>query len=353
LERLSGLSNLKFINLGGNLFNNSIFSSLAGLSSLRTLLLRFNRLKGSIDVKELDSMSNLKVLDMGMNEIEDFSVRPKDYRILRKLYALVLDDVTIRDGNKFLQAMGSFPSLKTLSLKSSNFTRTVNSQETLDSFTNLEDLTLDYSSLHISLLKSIAAFTSLKRLSIQNSIVDGALGLCRLGHLQELHMGGNDLRGTLPWCLANMTSLRVLSLDLNQLTGNISSSPLIHLTSIERLFLSYNQFQIPFSLEPFFNNSKLKVFSGECNEIFVESESSHSMTPKFQLESVALSGSGIHATFPKFLYNQHDLEYVDFSDSNLKGEFLNWLLENNTNLNTLVLRNNSLSGPFRMPIQPH
>ncbi|KAH9764165.1 Amino oxidase domain-containing protein [Citrus sinensis] len=113
------------------------------------------------------------------------------------------------------------------------------------------------------------------------------------------------------------------------------------------------QFQIPFSLEPFFNNSKLKVFSGECNEIFVESESSHSMTPKFQLESVKLSGSGIHATFPKFLYNQHDLEYVDFSDSNLKGEFPNWLLENNTNLNTLVLRNNSLSGPFRMPIQPH
>ncbi|KAH9764164.1 Amino oxidase domain-containing protein [Citrus sinensis] len=70
-------------------------------------------------------------------------------------------------------------------------------------------------------------------------------------------------------------------------------------------------------------------------------------------QSVKLSGSGIHATFPKFLYNQHDLEYVDFSDSNLKGEFPNWLLENNTNLNTLVLRNNSLSGPFRMPIQPH
>lgn len=47
---------------------------------------------------------------------------------MRKLYALVLDDVTIRDGNKFLQAMGSFPSLKTLSLQFSNFTGTVNSQ---------------------------------------------------------------------------------------------------------------------------------------------------------------------------------------------------------------------------------
>ncbi|GAY45461.1 hypothetical protein CUMW_089630, partial [Citrus unshiu] len=86
-----GLSNLKLLNLGRNLFNNSIFSSLAVLSSLRTLSLGYNRLKGSIDVKELDSLSNLKVLDMGMNEIEDFSVRPKDYRSLRRLYALVLD----------------------------------------------------------------------------------------------------------------------------------------------------------------------------------------------------------------------------------------------------------------------
>ncbi|KAH9679478.1 hypothetical protein KPL71_026150 [Citrus sinensis] len=51
LERLSGLSNLKFLNLGDNLFNNSIFLSLTSLSSLRTLLLRSNRLKGSIDIK--------------------------------------------------------------------------------------------------------------------------------------------------------------------------------------------------------------------------------------------------------------------------------------------------------------
>ncbi|GAY66690.1 hypothetical protein CUMW_250810, partial [Citrus unshiu] len=70
------------------------------------------------------------------------------YKSLRKLYVPVLDGVTIRDGSKFLQVVGSFPSLKTLSLKFSNFTGTVNGQ----------------------------AFTSLKRLSIQNGIVDGALG---------------------------------------------------------------------------------------------------------------------------------------------------------------------------------
>ncbi|KDO54099.1 hypothetical protein CISIN_1g0374272mg, partial [Citrus sinensis] len=296
-------------------------SLLTPFQQLETLHLDSNNIAGFVEnggLERLSGLSKLKLLNLGRNLFN----------------------------NSIFSSLAGLSSLRTLSLGYNRLKGSIDVKETLDNFTNLEDLTLDYSSLHISILKSIAAFTSLKRLSIQNGRVDGALGddeegLCRLGHLQELHMGGNDLRGTLP-CLY-----------LNQLTGNISSSPLIHLTSIERLFLSYNQFQIPFSLEPFFNLSKLKVFSGEFNEIYVEPESSHSTTPKFQLESVSLSGSDIHATFPKFLYNQHDLELVDFSDSNLKGEFPNWLLKNNPNLSTLVLRNNSLSGPFQTPIQPH
>ncbi|KDO39011.1 hypothetical protein CISIN_1g039460mg, partial [Citrus sinensis] len=51
LGRLSRLSNLKFLRLDFNSFNNSIFSSLGGLSSLRCLSLRSNRLNGSVVIK--------------------------------------------------------------------------------------------------------------------------------------------------------------------------------------------------------------------------------------------------------------------------------------------------------------
>ncbi|GAY33268.1 hypothetical protein CUMW_281740 [Citrus unshiu] len=51
LERLSRLNNLKFLYLDDNHFNNSIFSSLGGVSSLRHLSLANNRLNGSIAIK--------------------------------------------------------------------------------------------------------------------------------------------------------------------------------------------------------------------------------------------------------------------------------------------------------------
>ncbi|XP_052298174.1 receptor-like protein 13 isoform X5 [Citrus sinensis] len=413
-KRLSRLNNLKVFDLSGNLFNNSILSSLARLSSLRSLLLYDNRLEGSIDVKEFDSLSNLEELDMSYNEIDNFEV-PQACSGLRKLSYLHLLRVGIRDGSKLLQSMGSFPSLNTLDLSYNNFTETVTTTtQELHNFTNLEYLTLDESSLHISLLQSIASlFPSLKNLSISHCEVNGVLrgqgfphfkslehfdmddaptalntnflqiigvsmpslkylslsdstlgtnssmildqGLCSLVHLQELRMADNDLRGSLPWCLANMTSLRILDVSSNQLTGSISSSPLFYLTSIEELSLSNNHFHIPISLEPLFNHSRLKIFYADNNPINAKITKSHTLTtPKFQLASLSLSSSyGDGVTFPKFLYYQHDLEDVHFSRIQMNGEFPNWLLENNTKLRQLSLVNDSLAGPFRLPIHSH
>ncbi|KDO38018.1 hypothetical protein CISIN_1g042884mg, partial [Citrus sinensis] len=324
-------------------------------------------------------------------------------------------NVKIRDGSKLLQSMGSLPSLNTLYLKHNNFTGTATTTtQELHNFTNLEYSTLSGSSLHISLLQSIASlFPSLKNLSMSYCEVNGVVrgqgfphfkslehlnmerariapntsflqiigestpslkylslsdftlstnssrildrGLCSLMHLQELYKVNNDLRGSLPWCVANMTSLRILDVSSNQLTGSIASSPLAHLTSIEELHLSDNHFRIPISLEPLFNHSRLKIFDAENNELNAEITESYSLTtPNFQLQYLLLSsGYGDGATFPKFLYHQHDLEYVDLSHTKMNGEFPNWLLENNTKLKTLFLVNDSLAGPFRLPIHSH
>ncbi|XP_052298167.1 receptor-like protein 13 isoform X19 [Citrus sinensis] len=413
LETLSRLTNLKMLDLRGNLFNNSILSSLAHLSSLTSLDLSENKLEGSINVKEFDSLSNLEELDMSGNEIDNFQV-PQDYGGLRKLKSLHLSRVGIRDGSKLLRSMGSFPSLNTLYLWGNNFTETMTTTtQELHNFTNLEYLTLDHSSLHISLLQSIASISpSLKNLSMCGCEINGVVrgqgfphfkslehlemddarialntsflqiigelmpslkylslsystpgtnsieildqGLCSLMHMQELHIAHNDLRGSLPWCLANMTSLRILDVSSNQLTGSISSSPLIHLTSIEELRLSDNHFRIPISLEPLFNHSRLQIFDAYNNEINAEITQSPSLTPNFQLSHLSLSfGYGDGVTFPKFLYHQHDLVNVDLSHIKMNGGFPNWLLENNTRLETLSLVNDSLAGPFRLPIHSH
>ncbi|GAY53526.1 hypothetical protein CUMW_149780, partial [Citrus unshiu] len=307
----------------------------------------------------------------------------------------------------------SLSKLKSLSLSGTGFKGTFDVRE-LHNFTNLEYLKLDDSPLHISLLQSIASiFPSLKNLSMIGCEVNGVIrgqgfphfkslehldmefmhialntsflqiisesmsslkysslsyytlginsggtlnqGLCSLVHLQELYIASNDLRGSLPWCMANMTSLRILDVSSTQLTGSISSSPLVHLTSIEELYLSNNHFRIPISLEPLFNHSRLKVFWAKNNEINAEITQSHSLTaPNFQLSRLSLSsGYGDGVIFPKFLYHQHDLEYVDLSHIKMNGEFPTWLLENNAKLETLFLINDSIGGPFRLPIHPH
>ncbi|XP_052298178.1 receptor-like protein 13 isoform X9 [Citrus sinensis] len=387
IERLSRLNNLKMLNLSYNSFNNSILSSLTHLSSLRSLNLFWNRLEGSIDVKEFDSLrdleeldiggnkidkfvvskefdslSNLEELDMSGNEIDNFEV-PQGYKGLRKLKTLYLLGVGIRDGSKLLQSMGSFPSLNNLDLSYNNFTDTVTTTQGFPHFKSLEHLDMDDLRivLNTSFLQIIGeSMPSLKYLSLSYSSAitnsSGILqGLCSLVHLQELHMADNELRGSLPWCLANMTSLRILDVSSNQLTGSISSSPLFYLTSIEELSLSNNHFHIPISLEPLFNHSRLKIFYADNNPINAKITKSHTLTtPKFQLASLSLSSSyGDGVTFPKFLYYQHDLEDVHFSRIQMNGEFPNWLLENNTKLRQLSLVNDSLAGPFRLPIHSH
>ncbi|GAY52943.1 hypothetical protein CUMW_145820, partial [Citrus unshiu] len=459
LERLSRLNNLKFLYLDYNCFNNSIFSSLGGLSSLKHLSLFHNRLNGSVDIKGLESLSNLEELDMSFNAIDNLVV-PKGLDRLSRLNNLKFLHLGFNYfNNNIFSSVGGLDSLSNLEEldMSANAIDNLVVPKELHNFTNLEELILVESDLHVSqLLQSIASFTSLRNLSMQDSVLKGALhgqdfrkfknlehldmlvaqvdvntsflqivgesipslkflsliesslnkntildqGLCRLVHLQELYISGNDLRGSLPWCLVNMTSLQVLDASSNQLTGNISpglcelvllrelyidnndlrgslplclanltslrvldvsynqltenisSSPIMHLISIEKLILSNNHFfQIPISLEPLFNLSKLKTFDGE---ICAETESHYnSLTPKFQLTSISLSGYIDGGTFPKFLYHQHDLKNADLSHLNLSGKFPNWLLENNTNLVMLLLANNSLFGSFRMPIHSH
>ncbi|KAK0571606.1 hypothetical protein LWI29_018774 [Acer saccharum] len=269
------------------------------------------------------------------------------------LQLLSLRNVSIHDGKTLLQSLGSFPSLKTLYLGYNNFSGIMSSPD-LSNLKNLKNLVMGGTNLNISVLQSIGRLTSLDTLSLSNCNLEGTLpdqgGLCELVHLRVLYLDGNNLKGALPSCFGNLTSLEELDLTSNQFSGNISLSPLMALISIQQLYLSYNHFRIPISLEPFFNHSKLKSFSCKNNDLYAETEL-HSLAPKFQLNSIRMSGC--KGTFPKFLYHQHDLQAVDLSHSNFTGVFPYWLLENNTQLLHLVLLNNSLTGPLPLPIHSH
>ncbi|XP_057989006.1 cuscuta receptor 1-like [Hevea brasiliensis] len=324
-EGLSSLQNLEFLDLSSNNFNNSIIPFLHIFPSLKSLNLARNGLESDI----------------------------QDIKIIRNLSSLFLDDNNGDGRNSIqLELLGVYPFLKTLSLMDNSFKGGIFAQE-MGNFSSVEELSLDDSSLDEESFKSLRALPSLKFLSMQGLNADlPSQGLCELKHLQKLDMSNNDLSGTLPSCLANLTSLQLLDLSSNHFIGNISLSPLGTLTSMHTLDLSSNLFQIPISLLPFFNLSKLKHLDCHENEIYADIDVP-TLTPKFQLRTLYLSGQGDGGVFPKFFYYQHKLEYVDMGNIKMKGEFPHWLIRNNTKLHTLYLPNCSLSGPLQLPIHSH
>ncbi|XP_059309499.1 cuscuta receptor 1-like [Lycium ferocissimum] len=171
-------------------------------------------------------------------------------------------------------------------------------------------------------------------------------GLCDLKYLEELSLRLNSFTGELPTCLRNLTFLRVIDLTDNRFTGNIASSPLSSLLSLEYLLLANNNFEIPF--ESFANHSKLKLVDADNNSVIVQT-SSKSWIPKFQLEALSLINC---SQMPSFLHYQHHLRFLRLSKCNISGDFPNWLLENNSKLGEVYLDGNAFTGSLQLPFLP-
>ncbi|XP_059635763.1 cuscuta receptor 1-like [Cornus florida] len=356
-EKLSRLSNLRILDLSENRFNNSILSSLNGLSSLKTLKLRANNLTGQIYIQDFDGLNNLKELDISLNYLSCIVTKEGLARSpsLNNLEFLDLSSNLLN--NDIWPFVQGLPSLKTLYMRGMKWNVTIHSKDS-QNLRNMENLFLDDATLNNDFLPSITiVMTSLKVLSLQHCGLTGSLpvpGLCELKNLQELALHDNKIEGELPQCMENLTSLQILDLSSNGFTGNIALSPLVKLKSLEYLVLSDNPFQVPVSFTSFFNHTKLKFIESMNNELLVETDDNQTdhLVPSFQLIRFRLSdrevgnaNSSTTGAFPNFLYYQKDLQIVELSRLNFSGKFPNWLLDNNTRLLLAFdISNNDFSG---------
>ena len=177
-------------------------------------------------------------------------------------------------------------------------------------------------------------------------------GLCKLNKLVELDLAYNKFEGTLPPCLNNLTSLQLLDLSRNEFTGNISSPWIASLTSLKYIDLGSNKFDGLFSFSSFANHSMLEIVRFTCDGNKFQINEISGWLPSFQLQFLILSGclNKLSSKLPTFLLHQYNLKVVDLSHNKLKGRFPGWLLENNTRLEYVNLKNNSLFGQFHLPL---
>jgi Leucine-rich repeat (LRR) protein len=175
--------------------------------------------------------------------------------------------------------------------------------------------------------------------------------LCKLEKLEEFDVSMNNLEGILPSCINNLTSLRLLDLSMNKFSGNISSSWIASLKSLQYIDLSHNKFEGVFSFSSLANHSQLQVVRFTCDDYKLQITEISGWIPLFQLQFLVLSNclKKLSTEIPEFLFHQHNLRLADLSHNKLKGRFPGWLLENNTRLEYLSLRDNSFLGPFHLP----
>ncbi|TYJ31539.1 hypothetical protein E1A91_A06G205900v1 [Gossypium mustelinum] len=104
------LNKLEVLSLYDNLFNNSIFPSLAVLSNLKSLDLSYNQLEGAIYTKDLNALSNLEDLILSGNEVNGF-IPSQGIRLMN----LKVVDLSRNDfNNSIMSSLATLSNLKTL-----------------------------------------------------------------------------------------------------------------------------------------------------------------------------------------------------------------------------------------------
>ncbi|TYH82239.1 hypothetical protein ES332_D02G045500v1 [Gossypium tomentosum] len=291
------LTHLEELDLGGNLFRNNTISFLQGLSSLKSLDMRWNSLQGSLDTKDLDAFINLRKLDMSGNELKDLVIH--------------------QDSN-------------------------VSS--------SLEEIYLVYSTLNTNILQSIGVFASLKILSLSNCGLIGPLpnqGWCDLRNLEVLDVSRNALEGMLPHCFSNLTSLRELDISRNHFQIPLSFAPFANLSNLKALLSNENKMV----LEPSLFYTSIPKFQLEVI-IFSKCITSQQLSRKvptflyyqYDLRYVDLSHNNFSATVPTWLLeNNTKLEDLILKGNSCTGplSFSSALI---SNVSSIDISQNKLQG---------
>lgn len=164
---------------------------------------------------------------------------------------------------------------------------------------------------------------------------------CQAGHVSGLDLSDNNLAGSLPAELANLTQLRTLALRRNALTGAVPAD-LASLAQLQTLDLSENSFAgaIPIQLG---NLALLQTLNLSNNQLTGGVPTQ--LAGLGLLQTLDLSSNQLIGSIPPALGGLANLRTLGLNNNQLSGG-IPPQLASLANLRKLLLANNGLSGPI-------
>ncbi|CAL5345302.1 unnamed protein product [Camellia sinensis] len=388
-EELESLD-LSYNGLAGWLENEG-FEKLGELTSLKSLNLTSNYLKGTIHINDLKGLNNLEQLDISDNQFDGFITHSGFERlfVLGKLELLRLDRNSFN--NSILPSLGVLSSLKTLSIfgnrlngsidigefcdmnlkeldLSDNFIEDIKGFERLSVLGKLELLILNWNSFNNSILPSLGVLSSLKTLSLYENRLNGSIdigefrnmnnlekldlsynsiedikGLERLhvlGKLELLDLSYNSFNNGIVPSLGVLSSLKTLNLQSNYLNGSIDIGEFHNMSNLEELDLSENHID---SIKGLKSLSKLKMLNLRWNEL-KGLVTSNGLDGLKHLQELYLDHSSIDKIFLHNVGVMSSLRVLTLRNISLNGSLPNQGWCELSNLQELDLSENGFNG---------
>ncbi|WJZ81601.1 hypothetical protein VitviT2T_001436 [Vitis vinifera] len=282
-------TSLSVLNLDDNNFEASIPGCLFNASTLVELRLGSAQIKGPIPYDAWGNLCSLEVLDLSGNDISDAGIEFVDS--LSTCSNSSLKELFLGQNQFNGHFPDSFGYLKNLRLIDV-FDNRLSGQipNSLGHLKNIRSINLSKNELSGPIPDSIGNLGNLRSLLLSDNAISGSIppSIGKLLFLEELDLSHNGMNGTIPESIGQLKELLALTLDWNSWKGTVSEIHFMGLMKLE-YFSSY--------LSPATNNSL--VFDITSDWI-----------PPFSLKLIRIGNCILSQTFPAWLGTQKELSHI-------------------------------------------